>query len=88
MAIPTTASTALPEKGSWGSFARRLLDAFAAASEHYQQERMMLAVGELDHPGRLADTEAALHRRDAARMRGIFEGFSVMVPEGKTSDRI
>ena len=42
--------------------ARRLLEAFATAREHYQEQRMMLAVSELDHPGPRADMKAARRR--------------------------
>ena len=87
MAIITTAS-ALPAKGSWGSFARSLLERLASRCERYQQRRIMLAVGELDHSDALADMQAAMRRRDTARTRGIFEGHSVMIPEGKSRSRL
>ena len=62
MVVVTTVS-ALPATGLWGTFARRLIERFSAASNDYQQERMMVAVRELDHPGVLADMEAAARQR-------------------------
>jgi hypothetical protein len=82
MEITTTAS-ALPSKGAWGSFASRILDGISAVREHYQQQRMVLAAGELDHPGVWADIEAAVRRHDDAKMRAIFEGYAVSIPEWK-----
>jgi hypothetical protein len=58
--------------GSAAIDARRLLKEISAVRER-----------ELDHPGVLADKEAAVRRRDAAKMRGAFEGYSVMIPEGR-----
>ena len=83
MASATTTASALPAKGAWGNFGRRLLEKLSAVCEGYQQQRMILAASELDHPGVLADKEMASHRRDTAIMRGIFEGYSVIIPERK-----
>lgn len=85
MAVTTTAS-ALPENGAWGNFAHKLLEGISAVCGHYQQQRMMLAIGEIDHLGTLVDIQAAARRRDAARMRSIFEGCSLSIPEGRLRD--
>jgi hypothetical protein len=79
MAI-TTAS-ALPARGSWGSFAQKLLQGITAVRERSQQQRILLTHGEPGHPTTLANMEAAARQRDVARMRASFEGFSVMIPE-------
>lgn len=60
-----------PRFGSAAIDGRRLLRWISAVCEC-----------ELDHPGVLADTAAAVGRRDAAKMRSMFEGYAVMVPEG------
>jgi hypothetical protein len=80
MEIIATAS-ALPSRGAWGSFASRLLEGVSAVYEYSRQQRMMLAARELDHPGVLADMEAAARGHEIAKMRGMFEGYSVMFPE-------
>lgn len=80
MDITTTAS-ALPSKGVWGSFATRVLEGISAVREHHQRPCMTVAARELDHPGMFAEMEAAARRHDAASMRGVFEGFSVAIPE-------
>jgi hypothetical protein len=76
----TGIATALPSRGAWGSFASRLLEGVSAVYEYSKQQRMMLAARELD-PGALADMEAAARGRDIAKMRGMFEGHSVMILE-------
>jgi hypothetical protein len=56
-----TTPSAPPKKGSWGSFARRfrgLLEQIAADSKQRRERRV------------LADIEAAMGRRDAARHCG------------------
>ena len=80
MDITATAS-ALPSTGAWGSFASRLLEGVSAVYEYPKQQRMMLAARELDHPGALADMEVAARGHDIAKMRGMFEGYSVMIVE-------
>ena len=62
----TTAASALPSNGVWGSFASRLLEGISATRDHCQQNQALVAVGETVHPGVLADMEAAEHRYDAA----------------------
>lgn len=77
----TATASALPSKGVWGSFARKVLEGISAVREHHEQQCVTRAVRELDHPGVFAEMEAAARRHDAAKLQSIFEGYSVVIPE-------